>query len=212
MQDPKPIRVREVDRIVRSHASSPSHPIRRVRDALKHTPEELGLRQYSTSARFAEFLGCSSSYVRNVECGITANWTNLALRVEEKTQVSSDWLLSDPDPTAPIMSVHGKEWNPTEALDPLARRKGMPEWRMLMRDCPEILPGVIARMVEAQLSFDLAEDQHDFLVNLVLAFEKRGTFTAPELEPARREMESVVAKGLLSRAWREDSSEPKQPT
>ena len=199
MSSPRPLR--EINRIERSRKSEPSHPIRRVRDALKTTPEELGLRRHSTSAGFAEFLGCSSSYIRNVECGITENWVKLASLVEKKTGVSSDWLLSNPDPQQPIMVIHNTEWNPTEVLDPLGPREGMPDWRMLVRNCPDMLPGVIAKMVEEQLRYDLREGRDRFLTNLVRAFEESGTFRLSELIPAKREIHSIVAKGLISKFW-----------
>ena len=195
---------REINRIERNRSSKPAHPIRRVRDALKATPEELGLRRYATSAGFAEFLGCSSSYVRNVECEITEKWEKLASMVEKKTGVSSKWLLSNPDPQQPIMSIHNAEWNPAEALDPLGPREGMPDWRMLVRNCSDMLPGIIAKMVEEQLRYDLREGRDRFLTNLVRAFEERGTFRLFELIPAKREIHSIVEKGLISKFWSKD--------
>ena len=179
---------------------------------MKDTPEELGLRRYATSAGFAEYLGCSASYVRNVECGITEKWDKLASMVEKETGVSSEWLLSNPDPQQPIMSIHNNEWNPAEALDPLGRRNGMPDWRMLVRNCPDVLPGMIAKMVEEQLRHDLREGQDRFLIDLVRAFDDRDTFRLVDLIPAKREMESIVAKRLISQVWSDDSPDSNKDT
>lgn len=207
MSSPRPYReTNRTNRIERSSSSDPAHPIRRVRDALKFTPEELGLRRYATSAGFAEFLGCSSSYVRNVECGITENWVKLAALVEKKTGVSSEWLLSMPGPEQPIMGIRNTEWDPVVSLDPLGRRHGMPDWRMLSRNCPDLLPSIAAKMVEEQLRYDLREGRDHFLVDLVRAFESRRTFTLIDLIPAKQKIRAIMEKGLINKAWSEPAA------
>lgn len=158
------------------------HPIRRVREALKTTPEEMGLRQYATGTGFAKFLGRSSSLIRNVECGITTNWENLAATIQRKTDVSSKWLLSDPKPDVPILDVHGRQWSPSRALDPLRPRKGMPDWRQLVETCPGVLPGIIAEFVKAELVLELSLGNHRFLENLVTLLHRAYTFENPALE------------------------------
>jgi hypothetical protein len=82
---------------------------------------------------------------------------------------------------------------------------------MLTRNCPDILPGIVAKMVEEQLRHDMREGRDPFLIDLVRAFDKRGTFRLIDLIPAKREMQSIVDKALISRAWSDDSVDPNKP-
>jgi len=185
----------------------PVHPIRRVRQALKATPEEMGLRQYATSAGFAKFLGRSSSMIRNVECGITTTWGNLATTIQRKTSVSSVWLLSDPGPDEPILDVRGKLWSPSRALDPLRPRKGMPDWRMLLGNCPGTLPRYMAQLVEAQMVLELSLGQHKLLEHLVSVLHRSGTFANPALAETRLKTSSLIREGMDREVWRTDHTD-----
>ena len=177
-------------------ASKPVHPIRRVRQELKSTPEEMGLREYATSAGFAKFLGRSSSSIRNVECGITTNWRSLAETIQRKTNVSSKWLLSNPGPDEPILDVFNRPWSPSSQLDPLRQIKGAPNWRKLLNACPGVLPRYIAQLVEAQLVLELSLGHHDFLERLVAALNRSHTFENPALEMSRHKAFSLITEGM----------------
>lgn len=177
-------------------ASKRLHPIRRVRQELKSTPEEMGLREYATSAGFAKFLGRSSSSIRNVECGITTNWRNLADAIQRKTNVSSAWLLSNPGPDEPIIDVRGRPWSPTSQLDPLRQKRGAPNWRKLINACPGLLPRYIAQLVEAQLVLELSLGHHEFLERLVAVLDRSSTFENPALELSRLKAFSLISEGM----------------
>ena len=132
------------------------HPIKRIRESFKATPEEFGLRGFSSSQGFASWLGRSSSLIRNVECGIKPNWEKLAKLVESKTGVSHEWMLSSPSPREPIMGVNGKPWSAIEHLDPLAGADGCPNWRLLLMTSPKSLARLAATMAETKITIDLS--------------------------------------------------------
>jgi transcriptional regulator with XRE-family HTH domain len=191
--------------------AKPIHPIRRIRQALKASPEEIGLRQYATSAGFAKFLGRSSSLIRNVECGITTNWTSLAEHIEDKTRVSCEWLLSQPGPESPILDIGGRPWNPVRELDPLRPRQGMLDWRLLLNTCPGTLPSFIGQLVEAQLIIEMSLGHHFLLEDIVSSFGRCGTFQ----NPALRELALKAAKNLTedvdNKLWGKNTSTTDRP-
>jgi hypothetical protein len=184
--------------------AKPTHPIRRVREALKATPKEMGLREYATGAGFAKFLGRSSSAIRNVECGITDKWDNLATVIERKTRVSRRWLLSKPGPEDPILDVRGNLWSPSRELDPLRSRRGMPDWRHLMTTCPGILPDLMAHVVRAQLTLELSLGHSRFIEALVSLLERSHSFENPGLQRAKSEVEKLTEEGNARKTWRAD--------
>lgn len=170
------------------------------------------LRQYSTSEGFAKLLGCSASWIRNIECEIVTNWNKLAYMIEQKTQVSHKWLLRNPGPDDAIEDIFGMPWKPSRMIDPFGPRVGMPDWRELLDHCPDIIPEIIARMVEEQLRYDLARDHPDhpgrldFLENIISHFRDKGTFKREEFNKAQREVREMVEKRLGSKLWGEDTA------
>lgn len=162
------------------------HPIKRIRESLKETPEEFGLRGFSSSQGFASWLGRSSSLIRNVECGIKPNWEKLAKLVESKTGVSYEWMLSSPSPGEPIMGIDGKHWSPIEHLDPLAGAEGCPNWRLLLMTSPKSLVRLAAIMAETKMAIDLlpkgistnraSNDAIDFFAGFLKLLESFGAF------------------------------------
>ena len=84
----------------------PQHPFKILRKFLKEHPD---LRQASTQAGFAEFVGCSRSLVRAVEQGQTKITTRLAKRIQAATGVPIAWLSTPQAPDQPIPAAAGGE-------------------------------------------------------------------------------------------------------
>ena len=180
----------------------PLHPVRRIREALKKTPEQMGLRQYSTSAGFAKLLGCSSSLIRNVESGFTKKSHNLALLIQRKIGVSAEWLLSSPEPESPILDSRHRPWDPGRHLDPLAPGEGTPDWRMVMNASPGTLVTYVSMLVEIQLALELSLGYQDFLEQLVRSFRRAKTFANPALDDARENISRILGEGFYNRLFR----------
>ena len=160
--------------------SKPVHPIKRIRQALKATPAESGLRQFSSSQGFAGWIGRSASLVRNVECGIAPKWDRLAKLIEAKTGVSSKWMLSTPSATEPIIDVKGKPWIASERLDPLAGGDGKtPNWRSLLKTSPESVERLVIRMVKTQVRMEMSKGTTDFLVSMITLLQNSHAFENP---------------------------------
>lgn len=162
------------------------HPLKRIRESLKETPEELGLRGFSSSQGFASWLGRSSSLIRNVECGIKPNWEKLAKLVESKTGVGFEWMMSSPSPTEPIMDVDGKPWSAAERLDPLAGVNGAPNWRILLKTSPVSVVRLAVIMTETMMTAQYltknslghqSTDSTGFFAGLLKLLETSGAFS-----------------------------------
>jgi len=165
------------------------HPLKRIRESLKETPEELGLRGFSSSQGFASWLGRSSSLIRNVECGIKTNWEKLAKLVESRTGVAFEWMMSSPSPTEPILDVDGKPWSAADRLDPLAGINGAPNWRILLKTSPESVVRLAVIMTETRMTADFLTkipsvhkptgNTTDFFAGLLKLLETSGSFNDP---------------------------------
>lgn len=183
------------------------HPIRMVRNALKETPEDLRLRQYATAEGFSKLIGRSSSLIRNVECGVTSRWDDLARLIELKTKVSKDWLLSAPKEGDPIQDRQGRPWKPERDLDPLAPRKNMPDWRFLLKENPALIPELISQAIKAQLILDMSYGHENNIGNMISLFDRIGTFINPGTESlVDGVVRGEVERSMGNRAWSRRSS------
>jgi hypothetical protein len=189
------------------------HPIRRVRDAFKDTPLELDVRKYSTAEGFAKYLGRSTSFVRNVECGVIERWDQLASLVQKKTGVSREWLLSNPNVDDPILDVDGNEWDAGFQLDPLAPHGNMPDWRQLIQISPASIPSFVAESIKFQLIWELALGVDNGLADIIGVMRRLNTYESPALiqivdhqkcEVRDRVSEKIWARRKESRVLRSD--------
>lgn len=179
------------------------HPVRRVREILKNSPEEFGLRQYSTAAGFAELMECSASWIRNVECRATENWGSLAKRIEKKTNVSAEWLMSNPAPDEPVLDRSGKVWNPIDNLDPLAACDGMPDWRKLRQHTPAAIPDLMLDNLRSMLIWELSLGVDDTLSSLITSCKQLRTYKFSALAEMKDSHEQVIGKAFSSRVYAE---------
>lgn len=177
------------------------HPIRRIREVLKRTPEDLNLRRYSTAAGFAQLLGRSSSLIRNVECGITERWDLLAALIEKRTRVSKDWLLSNPGTNDPVLDVNGRVWEPGSHLDPLAPFGGMPDWRQLIQLYPSLVPEFVSAAIRAQLIWELSLGIETSLANMVAVFRRMRTYENPGIQALVNEQKCGIGDRILEKVW-----------
>ncbi len=173
---------------------------------LKDTPEEYGLRQYSTAAGFAELMECSPSWIRNVECRATKNWVSLAKRIERKAHVSAEWLLSNPAPNEPVLDRRGRVWNPSEYLDPLAAYEGMPAWRKLTQHAPSVIPDLVSDAIKAMLIWELSLGLEDGLASMIAVFKRHKAYKFPALAGMRDSHERMIGKAFSSRVYTECKS------
>ncbi len=189
------------------------HPIRRVRDAFKDAPPELDLKKYSTAEGFAKFLGRSTSYIRNVECGLIKRWDQLASLVQRKTRVSRQWLLSNPSLNDPILDVDGNKWEAGFQLDPLAPHGNMPDWRQLIQFSPASIPSFIAESIKFQLIWELSLGVDNGLARIIGSMRRLNTYESPALvqvvdhqkcEVRDRVSEKIWARRKESRVLRSD--------
>ena len=82
------------------------HAILRIRRALEALPEESGARELSKVKKFAAWVGCSESLIRNIENGVVASVSDkLARAIESKTGVSADWIQSSPEEEDPMRTA-----------------------------------------------------------------------------------------------------------
>ena len=176
------------------------HPIRRVRDLLKNTPEHLRLRRHATATGFARLIGKSASHLRNVECGSVQNWDNLAHQIERRTKVSSKWLLSNPKPEDPVMDVYGEQWKPERYLDRLAPREGMPDWRYLLEHDPAIIPRLMAHLVESQIVLEISLGHDDFVASMIELFSRNRTFQNPAMKRVLSNFGNLNRESSIDRA------------
>jgi hypothetical protein len=189
------------------------HPIRRVRDAFKNTPLELDLRKFSTAEGFAKFLGRSTSFIRNVECGVIDRWDQLATLVQRKTRVSRQWLLSNPGMDNPILDVDGNEWEAGFQLDPLAPHGNMPDWRQLVHLSPASIPDFVAEAIKVHLIWQLSLGVENGLAFIIGSLRRMNTYESPALvelvtsqkcEVRDRVSEKIWARRKESRVQRSD--------
>jgi hypothetical protein len=93
------------------------HPIRLVRNFYARS----GFRQLSTTAGFAQLIGCSDSLIRNSESGVFPLSDKLAQRIENATGVSAKWLQNtvvklkggNDVSKERILDVDGQPWYPS---------------------------------------------------------------------------------------------------
>lgn len=190
-------------------AKSPKkHPVRRVRDVLKHSPKELGLWRHATAAGFSELIGRSLSYIRNVECGSVSQWDKLAERIEEKTKVSRKWLLSNPSPDEPVLDCYGHVWNPTRYLDDLAPPFGMPDWRKLFNNAPSEVTRIMTGHLSKMLIWDLSFGFTQVMADINQLFVKNNAHQSPALKEASETDEQLIGAAFLKGVYKNHADGP----
>lgn len=159
--------------------TEPLHrPLQRIREALSRLPEESDAHRMSKVKDFSRWVGCSESLIRNVEAELVKVSPKLARAIESKTGVSSAWILGDsdpaPDPSGPIIDRQGRPWR-AESLDLFCY---LPNLERLLVASPTLLPGIVARMVEAQMNLELheGEDQTRTLTAILGLLQRRDFF------------------------------------
>jgi hypothetical protein len=177
------------------------HPVRRVRDAFKDTPLELDLRKFSTAEGFAKLLGRSTSFIRNVECGVIKRWDQLADLIQRKTRVSKEWLLGNPSMDDPILDVDGNEWDVGFQLDPLAPHGIMPDWRQLIQLSPASIPNFVAESIKCQLIWELSVGVDNGLAYIIGAMRRTNTYENPALIQVVNHQQSEVSNRLSEKIW-----------
>lgn len=88
------------------------HSIKLLRKRFANSRE---LRAFSTQGGFAQLVGRSEGYIRNVEKGVVPLSSKLAEVVEDKTGVSAKWLLRSGS-SDPILRPDGSAWEPGVAI------------------------------------------------------------------------------------------------
>jgi hypothetical protein len=177
------------------------HPIRRIREALRSTPDELGLSKYGSAAGFAELIGRSPSLIRNVESGFTPKWGALAELIERKIQVSREWMLSNPPSNQAIQHVNGGAWDPRRHLDPLAAKEKMPDWREYMRLKPAEIPRLIADLVHGALVWEISKGSDHELRRTVSRISHGGYYHNPGMQELVERQTQQIAKGVMERLF-----------
>jgi len=127
------------------------HPIRRIREALAQLPDRSRMAEVKN---FSQWVGCSESLIRNVENGVTPMSEKLAKSIEDRTGVSAKWLLNSPKPDDPILDKRGGRWI-AGRLDPFSY---LPNLERLLAACPTLVPAIVAKLVEAQMLYELHND------------------------------------------------------
>jgi transcriptional regulator with XRE-family HTH domain len=184
------------------------HPIRRIREALRNTPDELGLSKYGSAAGFAELIGRSPSLIRNVESGFTPKWGALAELIERKIKVSRDWMLSNPPSNQAIQHVNGGPWDPRKHLDPLAAKEKMPDWREYMRLQPAAIPRLIADLVHGSLVWELSMGWDDEIRKIVSRISNGGYYHNPGMQELVERQTQQIAQSVMERLWESRSEGP----
>jgi len=179
----------------------PLHPIRRIREALKKTPDNLGLQEYGSAVGFAKLIGRSPSLVRNVESGFTPKWGALAELVERKLKVSREWMLSEPGEKDPIRHVKGGLWDPREHLDPLAAKEKNPDWREVMRLRPAKIPRSISDLVHGMLVWELSCGWDWELRQIVSRLTTGGCYHHPGMQELIECQTKEIASSVAERIW-----------
>lgn len=177
------------------------HPVRRVRDILRNTPEEYKLQEYGTAAGFAGLMECSTSWIRNVECRATENWVSLAKKIEKKTNISADWLLNNPAPDEPVLDRGGNVWNPIDQLDPLAACDGMPNWRNLRQHAPSVIPDLVSDDLRAMLVWELSLGEDETLSKVIEICKQLRSYKFSALSVMRESHEEMIGKAFASRVY-----------
>lgn len=177
------------------------HPIRRVRDAFKNTPLELDLKKYSTAEGFAKYLGRSTSFIRNVECGVIGSWDQLAGLVQRKTRVSRQWLLSNPNMDDPILAVDGNKWDAGFHLDHLSPHGNMPDWRQLIHLSPSSIPNFVAESIKLQLIWELSLGVEKGLAHIIGSMHRMNTYESPALVQMVNYQKCEVRDKISEKIW-----------
>ncbi len=159
------------------------HPVRRVRSHLGRIPE---LRCFGTQKGFATLIGRTENYIRNVESGSLKFSKKLADAIEEKTGISSTWLLSQEafDADKPVLAPDGNPWNPmatnqlikneiadnkralSEAIDK-ATQSGMP------------LPELLGEMVRRAVRIEMNAGSYEFITDIAILLRSHGHLKIP---------------------------------
>ena len=137
-----------------------SHPIRRIRESFLKLSDESGMKKLASVSGFAKWLGRSESLIRNVENNVTEFSGQLARLIELKTGVSSDWMLSDDAATSIILAKDGSPWDAAEYLDPYVRGGLLFKMGLILDTKPDIVPALVAKLVEARLVLELQRNRY----------------------------------------------------
>ena len=175
------------------------HPVQRVRESLLALSEESGMRLHASPRGFAKWLGRSESLIRNVENGCAPLSANLAKRIGEKTGVSAEWLLN-PVAGGPILGTDGREWRAADHLDPYAG--GELDFRPLLLSCPQMLPALVGKLVEARLGMDLEGGSSESLTRTLALLRELGPLTGAAFERRLLGLLTGVQSEALMEMWR----------
>ncbi len=83
------------------------HPLTLIRRELAKDP---AWEKYSTHGGFAELVGRSKSWVKNIEYGIVHTSAAFAQRVGDRLGIETTWLTAPLPATLPIPAAGGGEW------------------------------------------------------------------------------------------------------
>ncbi len=84
------------------------HPLTLIRRELAKAP---AWAKYSTHAGFAELVGRSKSWVKNIEYGIVNTSASFAQRVGDRLGIAPAWLTAPLPASSPIPAAGGGDWN-----------------------------------------------------------------------------------------------------
>ncbi|MEY3896968.1 MAG: hypothetical protein RLZZ214_2489 [Verrucomicrobiota bacterium] len=173
--------------------SNDFHPFKRIRESFRGLSEESGMKNYASTAGFANWLGRSASLIRNVENGNATLSKHLAAIVEYKTGVSAAWLLSD-NASGPgeIMAKSGLPWNPVDYLDPYSSRGLLSYFGILLDKEPHLVPALVGAVVEARIKMELVRSGLIPQKEKVPRALERGEHTALEAFKVLRKVLTVV--------------------
>lgn len=157
------------------------------------------MRQHANPRGFAKWLGRSESLIRNVENGCAALSSNLAKRIAEKTGVSADWMLNPPTADGPILGADGKAWNAAEHLDPYAGTSL--DFRPLLTTCPQMLPALVGKLVEARLKMDMDGGDNTSLTRTLEVLREFGSLTDAAFEQQLRSILTDDLSEAILQLW-----------
>jgi len=157
------------------------------------------MRLHASPRGFAKWLGRSESLIRNVENGCAPLSANLAGRIGEKTGVSAEWLLN-PVVGGPILGTDGREWRAADHLDPYAG--GELDFRPLLLSCPQMLPALVGKLVEARLGMDLEGGSSGSLTRTLALLRELGPLTGAAFEQRLAALLAGEQAEALMEMWR----------
>lgn len=139
-------------------ACKENHPIRKVRNIYLRS----GFRQLSTTAGFAQLIGCSDSLIRNTESGVIPLSSKLSQRIENATGVSAQWLKEIAEKQRAgedvskerVLNTDKKPWYPSRENRFHFTDELLDISDLIYQRCPELLAPFMGAMFEALLVTD----------------------------------------------------------